>query len=116
MTLLFDEKEFISSIIADKGSEFEDILEERYDAIIGYGSEKEKEIYSNYEKTFILDIGFDRQNMIIIPCIRDTYFINFIPDLIDILRCKINNELEICNISDAETEIGSEFEFESEND
>ena len=51
--------------------------------------------------------------MIKIPSLNNTIFMNFTPSLIDILRCKINDELENGNISDAETE---EDNIESEED
>ena len=106
MSLLFDEKAFIDSIIYNNDSNFEAALHEKYSSEIGFDSDKEKLIYSTYEKTFIIDIGlFNDYNMIQIPNINNTIFIDFIPKLIDILRCKINIEIENGYISCAETEL-----------
>ena len=42
--------------------------------------------------------------MVKIPNLKNTIFINNIPSLIDILRCKINDEIDNSCISDAETD------------
>jgi hypothetical protein len=103
---IFDEKAFINSIInINNNNDFESILQEKYANEIKFGSEKEKAIYSRYESTFIINIEFEEHHMIEIPSIKNTIFINHIPTLIDILRCKINDELDNAYISDADTDI-----------
>jgi hypothetical protein len=106
-SIIFDEKSFINSIINNdnnNNNDFEGILQEKYANEIKFGSEKEKLIYSTYESTFIIDIEFDQHHMVQIPSIKNTIFINHIPSLIDILRCKINEELDNSYISDADTD------------
>ena len=104
----FDEKEFINSIVYNNNNnnnfEIESILQEKYENEIKFGSEKEKAIYSNYESTFIINQDFDEYYMVKIPNLKNTIFINNIPSLIDILRCKINDEIDNSCISDAETD------------
>lgn len=104
-SIIFDEKSFINSIINNDNNDndFEGILQEKYANEIKFGSEIEKLIYSTYESTFIIDIEFDQHHMVQIPSIKNTIFINHIPSLIDILRCKINEELDNSYISDADT-------------
>jgi len=108
-SIIFDEKLFINSIIYDNNNNinnvFENILHEKYANEIRFGSEKEKLLYSIYESTFIIDNEFEQHHMIQIPSISNTIFINYIPTLIDILRCKINEELYNAYISDADTDI-----------
>lgn len=102
---IFDEKSFINSIIDNSNNnDFESILQEKYRTEIIFGSVKEKTIYSAYESTFIIDIEFEEHHMVQIPSIKNTIFINHIPSLIDILRCKINDELDNSYISDADTD------------
>ena len=104
---IFDEKSFINSIINNNNNNnnnIEDILQEKYANEIKFGSDKEKAIYSTYESTFIIDIEFEEHHMVQIPSIKNTIFINHIPSLIDILRCKINDELDNSYISDADTD------------
>ena len=96
----FDEKEFINSIVYNNNNfEIESILQEKYENEIKFGSEKEKAIYSNYESTFIINEDFDEYYMVKIPNLKNTIFINNIPSLIDILRCKINDEIDNSCIS-----------------
>jgi len=103
----FDENEFINSIVYSDFIDVENILQEKYANEIKHGSEKERAIYSYYESTFIIDINLEPYYNITIqiPTIKDTFFINYIPSLIDILRCKIKEEIDIANISDADTDI-----------
>ena len=103
----FDENEFINSIVYSNFIEVENILQEKYANEIQYGSEKERAIYAFYESTFIIDINLEPYYNITIqiPSIKDTFFINHTPSLIDILRCKIKQEIDIANISDADTDI-----------
>jgi hypothetical protein len=108
-SIIFDEKLFINSIIYDNNNNinniFEDILHDKYANEIRFGSEKEKLLYSIYESTFIINIEFEEHHMVQIPSLRNTIFINHMPSLIDILRCKINDELDNAYISDADTDI-----------
>ena len=102
---IFDEKAFINSIINNSNNnDFESILQEKYANEIKFGSDKEKAIYSTYESTFIINIEFEEHHMVQIPSLRNTIFINHMPSLIDILRCKINDELNNSYISDADTD------------
>jgi hypothetical protein len=112
MSVIFDEQSFIESIINDNNSEIEATLQDKFSSEIGFNTEKEKIIYSIYQKSFIFEI-YEHLYMIKIPSLKNTIFMNFTPSLIDILRCKINDEVENGNISDADTE---EDNIESEED
>ena len=104
MVSLFDENEFIKSIVYDNvnGNDYEKALYDKYSDEIVFGSKKEKEIYSKYEKTFIIDIDLNERII----------FINHIPSLFDILQCKVDIERENAYLSDADTDIETERERE----
>ena len=79
MVSLFDENEFIKSIVYDNdnvnGNDYEKALYDKYSNEIVFGSKKEKEIYSKYEKTFIIDIDFNDRVMIQMSFNKDIIFI-----------------------------------------
>ena len=114
MVSLFDENEFIKSIVYDNvnGNDYEKALYDKYSDEIVFGSKKEKEIYSKYEKTFIIDIDFNDRVMIQRSFNKDIIFINHIPSLFDILQCKVDIERENAYLSDADTDIEIERERE----
>jgi len=101
----FDEKKFINSIVNGDNFDFEKALYDKYSNEIVFGSKKEKEIYSNYEKTFIIDIDLElHRTTLEISSLKNIIFINNIPSLFDILQCKIDIELENAYLSNAETD------------
>jgi hypothetical protein len=53
---LFDEKEFINSIVNGDNNDYQKALYDKYSNEIVFGFKKEKDIYSNYESFFIIDI------------------------------------------------------------
>ena len=120
MVSLFDENEFIKSIVNDNvngdNNDYEKALYDKYSDEIVFGSKKEKEIYSKYEKTFIIDIDFNDRVMIQMSFNEDIIFINHIPSLFDILQCKVDIERENAYLSDADTDIEREREYLNQDD
>jgi hypothetical protein len=104
MAYLFDEKEFINSIVNGDNNDYQKALYDKYSNEIVFGSKKEQDIYSNYEKTFIIDIDLNARVMIQMSFNDDIIFINHIPSLFDILQCKIDIERENAYLSDADTD------------
>lgn len=107
---VFNEKIFINSVISDISDNtyvlHENVLRDKYIQHIGFNTEKENQIYSLYQNTFIKKwrLLFGNNYYVLeIPGIKTTWC-NCTPSLFDIMRHKMKQEIENKYYSDADTD------------